>query len=213
MPGAGDRKKGFRIFRAQLGYRFPALCGREIAAGNAAALCDIGLAVSRAKHKIGVALVFLGASFHEAGHFFAALICGARLERLTIDIIGAKMSLCGKLLSYKEEFIIALFGPLVNLIIFALAYPLWKELSGFSLVLGILNLIPAPGFDGGRMLYSVTASRFGCGIADKTSRFFSFAAVFFIWLMGSYLLLRYSSGISVFLLSFALLYGIAKKRE
>ena len=150
---------------------------------------------------------------HEAGHFFAALICGARLERLTIDIIGAKMSLCGKLLSYKEEFIIALFGPLVNLIIFALAYPLWKELSGFSLVLGILNLIPAPGFDGGRMLYSVTASRFGCGIADKTSRFFSFAAVLFIWLIGSYLLLRFSSGISVFILSFALLYGIAKKRE
>ena len=145
-----------------------------------------------------------GAFAHEMGHFFAARLCGAKIDRMTIDVIGATMSISGKMISYGEEIFIAAAGPCVNIILAGLLFPFLGEFSVLSVMLGLLNLIPAPGFDGYRILHSAIEFCFGELRAEKVMRFFAFFAVFFMWLMAVYALLRYRASFSLFILSCAL---------
>lgn len=148
---------------------------------------------------------------HETGHYLAAHLCGAKIEKMTLDVIGARMSLAGKLISYGEETIISVAGPAVNIAFALLSFPHLPSFAEFSLMLGILNLIPAPGFDGYRILCSVLSGIFGADISEKVMKWLSFFAVLFLWLTAVYTLLRYRAGFSLFLLSCALFVGFLRK--
>ena len=154
---------------------------------------------------MSVAIPWLLAVFlHEMGHFLVAKICGAGIKCLTLDVTGAKMTLCGRLLSYREEILIAAAGPLVNIITFAVTLTSFEEFSAFSLMLGILNLLPISGFDGYRILYSFMSLRSGEEKANRITKALSFFAVIFLWLFSVYLLLRFGAGFSVFIFSCSL---------
>lgn len=150
---------------------------------------------------------FLSVLLHETGHFFAAKICGAKVNSITLDVIGARMSLAGKMLSYGDEIFIAASGPCVNLVTAGLFFPYFRELSAFSLMLGLLNLMPAPGFDGYRIIHSAFSIFGGQSFAEKAMKIISFSSVAFLWLLSVYILLRFRSGFSMFLLSCALFCG------
>lgn len=141
---------------------------------------------------------------HELGHLAAARLCGARVSGLTLDVTGAKMILCGKLLSYRDEILIALAGPTVNIVTFAVTFCFTENFSSFSLMLGLLNLFPISGFDGYRILSSFIKLREGVEKAERVMRTMSFCAVFLLWLISVYLLLRFGSGFSAFILSCSL---------
>ncbi len=148
---------------------------------------------------------------HEMGHFAAALLFGAKIEKMVIEITGAKMSFCGKLLSYKEELFIALSGPLVNFFTSAVSFEAYSDLSEISLMLGIINLIPAPGFDGCRILSSFIAQFFGAVASEKTMKLLSFFSVIFLWLLSVYGLLKFGSSFSLFIISCMLFLGFVKQ--
>ena len=84
-------------------------------------------------------------------------------------------------------------------------FSVWPAFAEFSLLLGILNMMPAPGFDGYRMTGSLIAIFFGARANEKVMRFLSFCAVIFLWTLAVYTLIRYNSGISLFVLACALL--------
>ncbi len=147
---------------------------------------------------------FFAVFLHEMGHLFAASICGARIRLLTLDVTGAKMTLCGKLLSYKEEMLIAAAGPCVNLISSGLIFPYFGDFASFSMMLGILNLFPILSFDGYRILFSLIALCSGSEKANSVMKILSFCAVIFLWLLSVYLLLRFSAGFSAFILACSL---------
>ncbi|MBQ8005008.1 MAG: hypothetical protein IJ303_01695, partial [Clostridia bacterium] len=149
----------------------------------------------------------VAAVLHEAGHFFAARLLGVRVSKMTLDVTGAKMQLCGKLISYEEEFFIAAAGPFINFIFSGALFSVWFSFAEFSLLLGILNMMPAPGFDGYRMTGSLIALFFGTRANEKAMHFLSFCAVIFLWTVAVYTLIRYNSGISLFVLSCALFTG------
>lgn len=154
---------------------------------------------------LSVALPWIFAVFlHEMGHFLVAKIRCAGISCLTLDVTGAKMTLCGRLLSYKDEILIAVAGPLVNIITFAVTFGFLEEFSAFSLMLGLLNLFPISGFDGYRILFSVIALRGGEEKADFVMKMISFCAIISLWLISVYLLLRFGAGFSAFILSCSL---------
>ncbi len=160
---------------------------------------------------IDIGVVFpwlLAALTHEIGHYFAARLCGVKIERMTFDVIGARMSLSGKLISYVDEAVIAFAGPAVNFALAGLFFSLLPDFAEFSLMLGSLNLFPVSGFDGYRILFSVIALLKGYVAAEKVMRALSFCAVIFLWLISVYLLLRFGSGFSAFILSCSLLSGL-----
>jgi len=61
----------------------------------------------------------------------------------------------GKQLSYAGELLAVLAGPGINLalaVVCAGGGEAWQLFAGANLVLGIFNLLPLPGLDGGRII-------------------------------------------------------------
>lgn len=157
-----------------------------------------------------VLTVALAALLHELGHLAAAWGWGVPVKALRLDLFGARMELDG-LLSYRAELAVAAGGPLVSLLAAALVYPLgrlWDEAYLFAAVsvgLGLLNLLPVRGLDGGRMLACGLSLLFGERGADVTLRVTTGLALGGLWLLSVYALLRAGETLSLFVFALCML--------
>jgi Zn-dependent protease len=123
-------------------------------------------------------LLFLCVLLHEFGHAFAARVFGIRTPDITLLPIGGLARLEKMPSSPWQEFVIAVAGPAVNVVIVAVLVLVTGEplqgrgllqLSGSeSLVVALLkvnclliafNMIPAFPMDGGRVLRALLATR------------------------------------------------------
>lgn len=95
---------------------------------------------------------FLAAGFHELGHYI--MLCHLKKSPivLTLSFSGATMDT--PVLSYQEEGLAAAAGPIFSFLL-ATMLPLWPVMGLYSLVLGLLNLLPVAGLDGARILSAV----------------------------------------------------------
>ena len=104
----------------------------------------------------------LTAVIHELGHAFVADRLGYTLNRIVLMPYGALISGDVENLSYKDECLVALGGPMLNAIIGVVFVAVWwffpetyaytdtAVIACFSLA--VINLIPAYPLDGGRLL-------------------------------------------------------------
>lgn len=167
----------------------------------------------------GVVLPSLaGAVLHESGHMLAALVLKIPLRSLVIGTYGASLKVRGSLISYPSEFFLCAAGPAMNFLS-ALAAAAFSAHRGYytecgewfisvSLMLGLLNLIPAEGFDGGRMLSVVLSSLFGPLVSAKILTFSTFGSVILLWMVSIYLLIRYGTSLSLFVFTVSLFYRL-----
>ncbi len=168
---------------------------------------------------VGIVLPSLGAAvLHETGHMAAALALGIPLRSLDIGTFGASLKVRGSLISYPKEFLLCAAGPAMNLIS-AAAVCILSAHRGFrtecgewfasvSLMLAILNLMPAEGFDGGRMLSVAVSSLLGPRAAARLLTFTSFTSIVLLWMISVWLLLRYGTSLSLFIFTVSLFYRI-----
>ncbi len=103
---------------------------------------------------------------HEFGHVFAAKMYGYRCDNITIYFLGGVASIEMHNETPKEQFIVTIAGPMVNIILalFCLPYILLTgNIDGHNYVtsmftvnvfMTLFNLIPAYPLDGGRILNS-----------------------------------------------------------
>lgn len=128
-----------------------------------------------------VVLLFFCVLLHEFGHIFTARAFGVSTPYVTLLPIGGVAQLERIPEEPWEEFLIAIAGPAVNvviaiaLIVFAHAnlgasaamgvddmrIPIVDRLAAVNLFLALFNLIPAFPMDGGRVLRAALASRMG----------------------------------------------------
>ena len=109
--------------------------------------------------------VYTSVTLHELGHCLVARKLGYETQRITLFPFGgvALINMIG--IKPKEELLIALAGPAVNLVILMIAIPLSYvvPVPGIIILVNavmlIFNLIPAFPLDGGRVLRSVLALR------------------------------------------------------
>jgi Zn-dependent protease/CBS domain-containing protein len=147
-------------------------------------------------------LLFLCVLLHEFGHIFTARAFGVPTPYVTLLPIGGVAQLERIPEEPWEEFLIAIAGPLVNVVIAAalvylfdaqlhanaaravdnLNIPLVDRLAAVNLFLALFNMIPAFPMDGGRVLRALLASRFGyvraTEIAASIGQFVAFALGF-----------------------------------
>ena len=172
----------------------------------------------------GVVLPSLGAAvLHESGHMLAALLLGIPLRSLDIGMFGASLKVRGSLISYSKEFLLCAAGPAMNFLSAALVC-ISSEHRGYytecgewfasvSLMLGILNLMPAEGFDGGRMLSVTVSSLFGPRVSAKILSFTTFSSIVLLWMLSVYLLIRYGTSLSLFVFTLSLFYRLFIERS
>ena len=101
----------------------------------------------------------IAAAFHELGHLALILLQGSLPRRLTLDVSGACLRCYGPEPSANKELLRAMAGPSAGLILWLV---LRSSDNGFliaagemSLMLSLVNLLPAPGLDGGRVLNAI----------------------------------------------------------
>jgi Zn-dependent protease len=103
---------------------------------------------------------------HEASHAAVARHYGYPVSSITLHFLGGATAIEGEAKRPREEFWIAVVGPLTSLAVGAVALavhtldldglPLMavEGLAGANLLVGILNLVPGLPLDGGRVLKS-----------------------------------------------------------
>jgi len=112
-------------------------------------------------------VLYLSVLVHEASHALMARRYGFPVSSITLHFLGGMTAIEGEARKPREEFMIAVVGPLTSLAVGAVAVGLWfvtpggllqmavEALAGANLLVGILNLVPGLPLDGGRVLKSV----------------------------------------------------------
>src|SRR5881275_962478 len=154
-----------------------------------------------ASRVIFVLLLFLCVVLHEFGHAFAAKAFGINTPDITLLPIGGVARLERMPEEPVQELIIAVAGPLVNVVIAlglfvaggfqALLNPsnveaggLIAQLMTINIMLVLFNLLPAFPMDGGRVLRALLASRMTYARATQVAATVGQAFAFFFGVIG-----------------------------
>lgn len=109
-------------------------------------------------------ILYLSVLLHEASHAWMARRYGHRITSITLHFLGGMTAVEGEARTAKQEFWIAVVGPVTSLAVGGAALGLWfvtpdglvqvgvEGLAGANLLIGLLNLLPALPLDGGRVL-------------------------------------------------------------
>lgn len=113
---------------------------------------------------------------HEFGHFFVAKRFGYALSNFSFSPYGVSLSYYGQNFDARDEILIALAGPMFNLVSALLVTGVWWLFpftyafsDGFvvaSVCLALMNLLPAYPLDGGRVFVCISSKFF----TEKTAR-------------------------------------------
>ena len=172
-----------------------------------------------ATDKTGLALPTLFAvSLHEMGHLLAMWIVGTPPK--SIRLIPASVQITRSISSrYKNDIIIALSGPIVNFALFLTLYINYLTFGSegilsyslINLIVGLFNLLPVTGLDGGTVLFSLIAKKRDINKAMLTLRIISLCLGAVCLILGITLTLRGKLNVSVYIISIYLFLSVLIK--
>ncbi|MGZ5400881.1 MAG: M50 family metallopeptidase [Nocardioides sp.] len=111
-------------------------------------------------------VLYLSVLLHEASHAVMAKHYGFQVTSITLHFLGGMTAIEGESRRPREEFMIAVVGPLTSIAVGLAAAALWLVtpdgllllavggLAVANLLVGVLNLVPGLPLDGGRVLRS-----------------------------------------------------------
>lgn len=116
-------------------------------------------------------MILCSALLHELGHILPSVLLNVPIHHLRLTLTGAELTLDGRSESGGEELLIALGGPLVNILCGTIAGMYAKSdetlllFAGASFLLGLFNLLPMRPLDGSRILHGML-SLYDLSLAD-----------------------------------------------
>jgi len=172
-----------------------------------------------ATDKTGLALPSLFAVFmHEIGHLFAmwVLDCNPKSVRLIPASVQISSSVTNR---YRKDISIALIGPLVNLILFGSLYfnylcfknKITQIYALINLVVGLFNLLPVTGLDGGTILFSLIAKKCELNRAMLTLRISTAIMALAAFIIAVTLTVRGKINLSLYIVTIYLFMGAIMK--
>jgi Zn-dependent protease len=112
-------------------------------------------------------ILYLSVLLHEASHAIMARHYGFLVSSITLHFLGGMTAIEGEARKPRQEFFIAVVGPLTSLLVGGVALGVREVtpdglllmavegLAGANLLVGVLNLVPGLPLDGGRVLKSL----------------------------------------------------------
>ena len=156
-------------------------------------------------------LIFLAALVHELGHLIAIWGFGGTVRSVSISFLGAKIEYSRGRQSYVAEAIVALAGPMCNLIV-AFCFAQFGTsggdaffFAGANLLLGLFNLLPISALDGGRAIYFFCAKLLGIDAAETIGEKVSTFCAAALFLLGIWVFLASGWNLSLMLIAACLL--------
>lgn len=130
----------------------------------AAVLCILLIALPLTDVLCVLAAVLL----HELGHLLCAVLFRVTPDAFVISGRGVGITMNLDCLSDRRRFLVALSGPAVNLLLGGVAALLgFRTWAAIQAAIGVFNLIPIPGLDGGDLLQIPLERRLGSSAAEK----------------------------------------------
>lgn len=171
------------------------------------------ITVMLAADRTGYALPTLcAAAFHETGHLFAMWIF--ECQPSSIRLVPASVSITGPFPRKKSgEVIIALAGPLFNMVIACSLLLNYKLASSnislqyglINLIIGLFNMLPVKGLDGGTVLTVIFEKAAGRTKAESMIKMITAIFGFLVLFAGLFLIIRGSINLSVIIMGLYIL--------
>ncbi|MGL5809261.1 MAG: site-2 protease family protein [Nocardioides sp.] len=109
-------------------------------------------------------VLYASVFLHEAAHAYAARRLGFPVSSITLHFLGGMTAIEGEARRPRQEFVIAVVGPIASLVVGVVGLGLASLTEGgllrlvlggvaySNLIIGVLNLVPGLPLDGGRVL-------------------------------------------------------------
>jgi stage IV sporulation protein FB len=159
---------------------------------------------------------------HELGHAYVAKKLGYQLNSIKLMPYGTELSVKTQINNFKDDLLISLAGPFVNLVLIILTLALWwlfptiyiyTELFFIANLISLLfNLLPVFPLDGGRVVLNLLSRKINRESAYKIMQTFGsvVAILFFLMFLVSAF---YKLNITFFIISFFLMESSLSKNE
>ena len=165
-------------------------------------------------------LTLLAAAIHEIGHLTGALLIKNNTAFFKTKVSGPKIKLSR--LSYGDELVVLAFGPLSNLIVALVIFPITLITDGsfyltefmlINLLTALSNLLPIIGFDGYKILTCIFSKSKRALTLNDFLYNLSFMLSALLTLFSLFFILKIGEGYWAFILFFSILLSEITKRQ
>ena len=123
-------------------------------------------------------LMLSAALVHELGHYFFIKLCGARITRVDIEVLGALIVYADGHTALNEDIAISFGGIIFNIAAavigigcFTFIYELHLLIFiAANLALALVNLLPASSLDGGKALSAILLKKYEIDKAERIGK-------------------------------------------
>ena len=146
-------------------------------------------------------LILISAAIHECGHIAAMMICGVKVERITVYPFGLDIRVKQRMISYKQELLIKSAGILVNITAVLCCLPFNALFFLFAnITLALLNIMPITSLDGGDILEIILSMFLDPTCVSEIMKTISFVVILLLWLIAVYVLFYTNYNFSLFII-------------
>ena len=154
----------------------------------------------------------LAALLHECGHLAAMLLIpGQSPGKISITPFGMKIENSPLSEFARGNSVVLAAGSVVNLLSAAVTFGIQPDFAAVSLVLGMMNLLPVEGMDGGGLLRNIIEGFLPPSSAGRVMNYVTWTTLGAMFLLGLYVLI--ATGYNISLLGAAAMLALARKRS